>query len=103
VATCEILRMTGRVRDMIMNPEETGRLTEVIFEGEYYGMQTFDQAVLKHVQAGRVSMTRRSAPPPTRTTSSCSWPTTASARCRSTRSSPTPTAAATPTAYDSYQ
>ena len=56
VATCEILRMTGRVRDMIMNPEETGRLTEVISEGEYYGMQTFDQALLKHVQAGRVSM-----------------------------------------------
>jgi twitching motility protein PilT len=56
VATCEILRMTGRVRDMIMNPEETGRLTEVIFEGEYYGMQTFDQALLKHVQAGRISM-----------------------------------------------
>jgi twitching motility protein PilT len=56
VATCEILRMTGRVKDMIMNPEETGRLTEVIFEGEYYGMQTFDQALLKHVQAGRVSM-----------------------------------------------
>jgi twitching motility protein PilT len=56
VATCEILRMTGRVRDMIMNPEETGRLIEVISEGEYYGMQTFDQALFKHVQAGRVSM-----------------------------------------------
>jgi twitching motility protein PilT len=56
VATCEVLRMTGRVKDMIMNPQETGRLTEVIFEGEYYGMQTFDQALLKHVQAGRVSM-----------------------------------------------
>ncbi|HEY2600644.1 MAG TPA: type IV pilus twitching motility protein PilT [Thermoleophilaceae bacterium] len=56
VATCEILRMTGRVKDMIMNPAETGRLTEVIFEGEYYGMQTFDQALLKHVRAGRVSM-----------------------------------------------
>jgi twitching motility protein PilT len=56
VATCEVLRMTGRVKDMIMNPEETGRLTEVIFEGEYYGMQTFDQALLKHVQANRVSM-----------------------------------------------
>ena len=25
VATCEILRMTGRVRDMIMNPDETGQ------------------------------------------------------------------------------
>ena len=55
VATVEILRSTGRVKDMIMNPEETGRLIEVISEGEYYGMQTFDQALLAHVQAGRVS------------------------------------------------
>jgi twitching motility protein PilT len=28
----------------------------VIYEGAYYGMQTFDQALLGHVQAGRVSM-----------------------------------------------
>jgi twitching motility protein PilT len=56
VATCEILRMTGRVRDMITNPEETGKLPEVISEGAYYGMQTFDQALLYHVQQGRVAM-----------------------------------------------
>ncbi len=56
VATCEILRMTGRVRDMIIKPEETSRLPEAIAEGEYYGMQTFDQALMHHVQAGRVSM-----------------------------------------------
>jgi twitching motility protein PilT len=56
VATCEILRMTGRVRDMILNEDETGKLPEVITEGSYYGMQTFDQALLSHVQAGRVSM-----------------------------------------------
>jgi twitching motility protein PilT len=56
IASCEILRMTGRVRDMVINPEETGRLHEVISEGGYYGMQTFDQALLGHVQAGRVSM-----------------------------------------------
>jgi twitching motility protein PilT len=56
VATCEILRMTGRVKDMIMNPDETGKLPEVISEGAYYGMQTFDQALLHHVQQGRVSM-----------------------------------------------
>jgi len=56
VAVCEVLRMTGRVRDMIMNPEETGKIHEVIAEGSYYGMQTFDQALLGHVQAGHVSM-----------------------------------------------
>jgi twitching motility protein PilT len=56
VATCEILRMTGRVRDMIMDPEQTGRLTEVVADGAYYGMQTFDQALFDHVKAGRVSL-----------------------------------------------
>ncbi len=56
IATCEVLRMTGRVRDMIMDPEQTGRLTEVISEGAYYGMQTFDQALFDHVKSGRVDL-----------------------------------------------
>jgi twitching motility protein PilT len=56
VAVCEILRMTGRARDMILDVNQTDRLREVIAEGEYYGMQTFDQALLEHYQAGRVSM-----------------------------------------------
>jgi twitching motility protein PilT len=56
IATCEILRMTGRVRDMILNPDETGRLPEVIAEGAFYGMQTFDQALLSHVQNGYIDM-----------------------------------------------
>jgi len=56
VAVCEVMVTTGRVRDMIMDPQQTGRLHEVISEGEYYGMQTFDQALLGHVQAGRVSV-----------------------------------------------
>ncbi len=56
IAVCEILRMTGRARDMILDPDQTPRLREVIAEGEYYGMQTFDQALLRHYQAGRVSM-----------------------------------------------
>src|SRR3954465_8792148 len=56
VATVEVLVSTGRAKDMIMDPEQTGRLREVIAEGEYYGMQTFDQALLHHVRAGRVSM-----------------------------------------------
>jgi len=55
VAVCEILRMTGRVRDMIMDPAQTGKLVEVITSGGYYGMQTFDQALYGHVKAGRVT------------------------------------------------
>jgi twitching motility protein PilT len=56
IATAEILRMTGRVRDMILNPDETGKLPEVIAEGAFYGMQTFDQALLGHVQNGYIDM-----------------------------------------------
>jgi twitching motility protein PilT len=55
VAVCEILRTTGRVRDMILDPTQTGKLVEVIASGGYYGMQTFDQALYGHVKAGRVS------------------------------------------------
>ena len=56
VACCEILVMTGRVHDMILDPKLTGQLPEVISEGTYYGMQTFDQHLLQHLQAGRVTM-----------------------------------------------
>jgi twitching motility protein PilT len=55
VAVCEVLRMTGRVRDMIVDPSQTGKLVEVISSGGYYGMQTFDQALFGHVKAGRVT------------------------------------------------
>jgi twitching motility protein PilT len=55
VAVCEILRMTGRARDMIVDPAQTGKLMEVIESGGYYGMQTFDQALYGHLKAGRVT------------------------------------------------
>jgi len=55
VAACEIMRMTGRVRDMIMDPAQTGRLPEVVATGAYYGMQTFDQALFEHVKAERIT------------------------------------------------
>src|SRR5215210_6619862 len=55
VACCEIMVMTGRVHDMILDPKLTGQLPEVIAEGAYYGMQTFDQHLLHHLQSGRVT------------------------------------------------
>jgi twitching motility protein PilT len=55
VAAAEILVVTGRVQDLILNPEETGKISSVIAEGEFYGMQTFDQSLLEHVASGRVS------------------------------------------------
>jgi len=55
VAASEIMVVTGRVQDLILSPTETGKISQVIAEGEYYGMQTFDQSLLGHVQSGNVS------------------------------------------------
>jgi twitching motility protein PilT len=56
IACCEVLRMTGRVRDMITDPAQTGKLPEVIAEGSFYGMQTFDQHLFEHLKSRRVEM-----------------------------------------------
>ncbi len=55
VPASEVLVVTGRVQDLILNPDETGKITEVIAEGEYYGMRTFDQSLLTYVMEGKVS------------------------------------------------
>jgi len=55
VAAAEVMVVTGRIQDLILNPEETGRITEVIAEGEFYGMSTFDQSLLGYVMEGKVS------------------------------------------------
>jgi len=56
IAIAEILTSTGRVHDLILDRERTGELAEVIEEGGYYGMQTFDQALYGAVQAGTVAV-----------------------------------------------
>lgn len=53
-AACEVMVATGRIKDFIQDPEQTGQIQQAISEGEYYGMQTFDQALLKLVEEGRV-------------------------------------------------
>jgi twitching motility protein PilT len=56
VAVSEVMAVTGRIQDLILNPEETGKISEVIAEGDFYGMQTFDQALLGYVSEGMVSV-----------------------------------------------
>jgi twitching motility protein PilT len=55
VPASEVLVVTGRVQDLILNPEETGKITEVIGEGEFYGMRTFDQSLLGYVMEGKIA------------------------------------------------
>ena len=54
VAACEVLVATNRIRDFILDPAQTGQIHEAIAEGEYYGMQTYDQALLKLVEEDRI-------------------------------------------------
>jgi twitching motility protein PilT len=51
---CEVMVTTGRIQDFIMDPAQTGQIQQAIAEGEYYGMQTFDQALLKLVEEDRI-------------------------------------------------
>lgn len=55
VPAVEVLIATGRVYDRIIDPQATVSIAEVIAEGGYYGMQTFDQALVKLVQEGLVT------------------------------------------------
>jgi twitching motility protein PilT len=56
VPACEILRDSARVQAMLLNPDELVNLHDAIADGGYYGMQTFDQALLHFVQRGLVSL-----------------------------------------------
>lgn len=55
VAAIEILVATGRVFDRIAN-DAVHELEEVIKEGEYYGMQTFDQCLLNLYKNGVIDL-----------------------------------------------
>ena len=52
----EVLINTGRVAERIADPEKTVEIKDVIAEGGYYGMVTFDQTLLRLIQDGRVSV-----------------------------------------------
>jgi twitching motility protein PilT len=55
VPAVEVLIATGRVYDRIVDPSATIEIRDVIGDGSFYGMQTFDQALVKLVQDGLVS------------------------------------------------
>jgi len=56
VPAVEVLVMTGRVRDFILDPAQTHNIETVIKEGEYYGMQSFDQSLLSLYERGLTTL-----------------------------------------------
>jgi twitching motility protein PilT len=55
VPAVEVLIANGRVYDRIVDPSATVEIHDVIAEGDFYGMQTFDQALVKLVAQGLVT------------------------------------------------
>ena len=55
VPAVEVLIATGRVYDRIIDPEATIEIRDIIGEGSFYGMQTFDQALVGLVESGLVT------------------------------------------------
>jgi twitching motility protein PilT len=68
VPAVEVLVATGRVFDKIVNPDETHEIEEIIADGEFYGMQTFDQSLLDPTSGVSSSCGKRSRRRPARTT-----------------------------------
>ena len=56
VAALEILVVTSRVQELLLDPARTGEIVDAIAEGEYYGMQTFDQHLLQLYRDGLVTL-----------------------------------------------
>jgi twitching motility protein PilT len=56
IPAVEVLVANGRVHEAIIDPEETHLLPDIIAEGEFYGMQTFDQALIKMYEDGLVTL-----------------------------------------------
>ena len=57
VPAVEVLVNTGRIADRIIDPETTGdSIHEIVADGEFYGMQTFDQSIFGLYRDGWVSL-----------------------------------------------
>jgi twitching motility protein PilT len=56
IPAIEVLVMNGRIHDLILNAEQTHMIHDIVAESSFYGMQTFDQALLALYRAGLVAL-----------------------------------------------
>ncbi len=52
----EVAVNTGRISDAITDPDKTSTLPELIADGGYYGMQTFDQHLVSFIRDGIITL-----------------------------------------------
>jgi twitching motility protein PilT len=56
VPAVEVMVVNGRIQQAILDPALTSEIEQIIVDGEYYGMQTFDQALAKYLQQGVIDL-----------------------------------------------
>jgi twitching motility protein PilT len=56
VPALEVMVANGRIAQCITEPELTGDMHDIIADGEYYGMQTFDQSLVKLMEQGAIDL-----------------------------------------------
>ena len=56
VPALEIMVVNGRIQECILDPLRGGEIKDIIAEGDYYGMMTFDQSLVELFADGRISM-----------------------------------------------
>ncbi|MGH9263991.1 MAG: type IV pilus twitching motility protein PilT [Acidimicrobiales bacterium] len=56
VAALEVMVVTSRIQELLLDPAQTGDIVDAIAGGDYYGMQTFDQHLLQLHADGLVTL-----------------------------------------------
>jgi twitching motility protein PilT len=56
VPALELLVVNGRIQQAIIDPLQTGDIEGIVADGEYYGMLTFDQSLVKLLTDGTIDL-----------------------------------------------
>jgi twitching motility protein PilT len=56
VPVVETMVVNGRIQQCLLDEAQLDRMSEIIAEGEYYGMQTFDQHLVQLLDAGTIDV-----------------------------------------------
>jgi twitching motility protein PilT len=56
VPALEVMVVNGRIQQCIVDPDKTSDISQIVAEGEYYGMQTFDQSLVSLLEQGVIDL-----------------------------------------------
>jgi len=56
IPAVEVMLMTSTIKEYILNEQETFKIRDAIEQGDYYGMQSFEQCLLKLYQEEKITL-----------------------------------------------